>query len=153
MPNEQQRANLKKLADYLAALPEGYGHFNMWVYMKHNGDEVNPQDLDTICYPCGTVACAAGHGPAAGIAVPEGVDDWNSYCHEVFDADPLGEAAQQSVYTWLFTGAWKDTDNTPQGAAKRIYYYLEHDVPHNYTKQLYDSDAYMFAQENSNASE
>jgi hypothetical protein len=129
-----QRENLGKLASYLEGLPEDYQHFEMasWTgdadgeaivnYALHNGGVPS----------CGTVACAVGHGPAAGILVPEKMIcpayaaiglprrvNWWSYS-ALFARDDSPE------FEWLFSGRWSDVDNTPHGAAARIRYVLQH---------------------------
>lgn len=130
-----QRARLDKLATYLEGLPTRYKSFDMsqWIdgledealakYARHNGGM------------CGTVACAAGHGPAAGVLVPprlveiedfagqiSAYVDWEGYC-ELFVGDDLRPRA------WVFNGSWAGVDNHHHGAAARIRYLLDHGSP------------------------
>lgn len=149
MPTEQQLANLARLATKLESLPADYRHFNMGVYV---GFGIHHSfDADAIEYarhngglPCGTAACAAGHGPSAGILVPpqfirapdedeyhEDDDDkpdlmvdWNEYCEHAFGCGPSTDA-----YDWMFSGSWVNHDNHHYGAAARIRYYLANGVP------------------------
>lgn len=124
----ENRVNLEKLASYLESLPEDYQHFDMawWVcsssptkvakYARHNGGVAS----------CGTSACAAGHGPAAGILVPpelicDGVVIWDDYC-QLFVDDADG-------HRWCFGGCWADVDDHHYGAAARIRYLLDHEDP------------------------
>lgn len=100
----EQFANCKKLATYLLELPDDYDQFDMWWYTQ-NGEP--PQNTD-----CGTVACAAGHGPAAGIE-PKPNEGWESYTKRVFSSSH-----------WMFASTWSRHDNTAHGAAKRIIYAL-----------------------------
>jgi len=100
----EQFVNCKKLAAYLLELPDDYDKFDMWWYTR-NGEQ--PQETD-----CGTVACAAGHGPAAGIEPLPG-EYWATYTQRVFSASP-----------WMFASDWSRHDNTAHGAAKRIVYAL-----------------------------
>ncbi len=88
MPNAEQRANLAKLADYLIGLPADYGHFNMETFgglgsEGFGSEDYPPAQADTKLHTCGTVACAAGHGPAAGIP-PKQFDTWDSYIERSF---------------------------------------------------------------------
>jgi hypothetical protein len=127
----KQRANLQKLASYLLALPADYDHFDMSSYLEHNGVQKDPQDYAIICAPCGTVACAVGHGPAAGIEPDPrpAVDDssWFAYCIEKFGLTPGGIA-----WSWCFSATWACHDNTPQGAGQRILTMLGTGVPEDF---------------------
>lgn len=72
---------------------------------------------------CGSVGCAIGHGPEAGLEKHLG-EDWLEYSERVFGLTP-GEPA----WHWCFDCEWSQSDNTPQGAAKRILWLLEHGLP------------------------
>jgi hypothetical protein len=132
MRTEQQNENLRKLATHLENLPKDYEHFDMGVYFDHNGSNHTHEGFNPNT--CGTVACAVGHGPAAGIPVDveEFYDDgkriyWNEYGIRSF-ADDYNE------YKFMFSGAWAYVDDTPHGAAARIRYVLdENPVPDIFT--------------------
>lgn len=136
----KQRANLRKLATYLEQLPKGYKDFDMSSYFTlrerpysiHAPSLLYPTSRSRkAVYPCGSVACAVGHGPAAGVK-PTGVwSSWWGYACKAFGA----AGGDQSVYAWLFSTAWAGVDNTPHGAAKRIRIVLEHGVPDNWSEQ------------------
>ena len=135
------RDNLLKLAIYLEKLPTDYQHFDMGGYYDRYHNLTPEQQVDYALnnggvdkLNCGTVACAVGHGPAAGLLMtPSQVYGrfplWESYCCETFvDIDT-------SEFEWMFGGRWGDVDNTPHGAAKRIRYILNHaDVPHEFSE-------------------
>lgn len=126
MITEQQRANLATLAAYLAALPADYDGFGMRNYAKIPGRGV-------VIYPreatqCGTVCCAAGHGPAAGI-VPGERESWADYVDRAF----IDEIDDEEAWNWCFHHAWSSVDDTPHGAAQRIRYLLEHGVPEDFS--------------------
>lgn len=129
---QQQRFNLHKLADYLDSLPADYEHFGMQTYYSGPGVFVAhdlyvnaPRDFFTVC---GTVACALGHGPAAGIPFTErdfgecigerttGAIDFDKYM-EKFTGDDAWE--------WLFSDEWAEVDNHHYGAAARIRFVLD----------------------------
>jgi hypothetical protein len=140
--NNEQRQNLVKLADYLESLPERYKHFNMSSFADHNGDCNVDKDFEMLVVKkpevflsnCGTVACAVGHGPAAGLApILEEFDiqgrgkqrrvvdfDWHSYTVRVF-----GVYGLTYEFSWMFGGMWSDIDNHHYGAAARIRYFLD----------------------------
>jgi len=117
-----KRKNLQILADYLWALPDDYDKFNMWSYAEN----LVTKEYITAPYQlpqpvCGTVACAAGHGPAAGIK-SRGTETWPKYVKRVFGVENFTDMQR------FFSAEWKGLDNTPKGAAQRIYQYLEKGV-------------------------
>jgi len=65
---------------------------------------------------CGTAACAAGHGPHAGIE-KDSLEYWREYIQRAF-------CLRSNSWSWCFDAEWADIDNTPEGAAKRILYLL-----------------------------
>lgn len=128
----QARNNLELLADYLMTLPEGYEHFDMATY---NEDEVGAINNSSHC---GTSACALGHAPyVKGLPaveedpIIEDHPDFDTYCEVVFNIH-----TDSDEWAWLFSQDWDDVDNTPKGAAKRIYWMLEHGLPPTWNWQL-----------------
>jgi hypothetical protein len=127
----EQRANLAKLADYLAALPADYEQFDMSSFYEDAGSGCGIPLSRGDKPKCGTVACAAGHGIAAGIPARDtDLDMWCFYSQRAFC--PEGEA-----WDWCFEAEWSDVDNTPAGAAARIRLMLKHGVPENYYAQMH----------------
>lgn len=123
---KNQIKNLKKLAKYLYNLPDDYSHFDMGTYCENYWSyyyEVTEVSKETYS-ECGTVACALGHGIAAGVEPYKNVVNWGSYSYENF-----GLQGGSNEFAWCFCGSWETYDNTPKGAAKRIMYMLEHGVP------------------------
>lgn len=125
-----QRRNLAKLAAYLEGLPRDYRHFNMGYYLKlkSNGDELAYVRKNGGVASCGTVACAVGHGPAAGILFRSGdfvwgEPHWRAYA-ERFVPKEHGPDCE-----WAFGGSWSHHDNHHWGAAARIRYLLKHGRP------------------------
>jgi hypothetical protein len=119
---KEHRDNLAKLADYLENLPDDYAKFDMEFFMSADGEPIDtPKTVS-----CGTVACAVGHGPSAGIPVC-GDNNWPDYVQRVFG---VYHARESGAFEWLFAEWWASVDNTPKGAANRIRYYLENGVPH-----------------------
>ncbi len=110
------KENLKKLADYLDTLPPDYIGFDMTFFQ------------------CGTVGCAVGHGPAAGI--PRKYDEpWVFYSQRVFIE---GSKPNDNLHWgWCFSGSWSRVDNSIKGAVMRIRYLIEHgDVPPWYREAI-----------------
>jgi len=129
------RENLEKLASYLEELPEDYNHFGMDWYFTIDDNWYFPEKATN--FTCGTVACAVGHGPAAGLPGYKG-EDWDSYSERVFQLPYL-------EWCWCFSGHWSEVDNTPHGAAKRIRYLMAHGLPENATAQEAGEAPYLFA--------
>ena len=105
------RTNLEILADYLESENLKAG-FSMEKYSEA-GAEYKPV--------CGSVGCAIGHGPHAGIP-KNASESWDAYETRVF-------GLELDVWRWCFSSRWTQIDDTPQGAAKRIRYLLEHGAP------------------------
>lgn len=135
---EQRRENLAKLATYLETLPADYDRFDMGTYLsrpvRSHATKTLRQYLLTNggMHACGSVGCAIGHGPAAGILFAKSmIDDlgavyWSKYVHNFVEAE------FNPAYDWMFHADWKRRDNTPHGAAARIRYYLEHGIPEDF---------------------
>ncbi len=131
--------NLKKLADYLESLPYRYKHFDMLDFLDAQSNEaavVYAKENGGV-HTCGTVACAVGHGPSAGILFRNSdfteeydwnqsafvmAPDWSSYAQRFTGIDdPLSRK-----FEWLFGSDWVEVDNHHYGAAARIRYLLEY---------------------------
>src|SRR3546814_5098206 len=67
---------------YLLRLPADYDDFDMGTFCKLPGTEreFGPGDA----HPCGSVGCALGHGPRAGIHPVLDDDTWPDYCESQF---------------------------------------------------------------------
>lgn len=137
-----QRSNLAKLADYLESLPEDYSHFEMRDYAG-----LRETDPVLVKYArenggvaqCGTVACAVGHGPAAGILFRRKADFytradgtsvllWEPYSARFVPRD----GDEELEFDWAFGSPWAFADNHHWGAAARIRYLLKHGVPEDF---------------------
>jgi len=123
MINGVNRYNLKKLSDYLK------GPLRAEFHMEDYG----MSGIADTAMSCGTVGCAVGHGPFAGIDKIRG-ECWRDYSRRVFVDDDL-DSDTDNTWDWLFDGSWIDTDNTSKGAAARIDWYLTHGVPGDYLSQ------------------
>ena len=139
-----QRTNLKKLAVYLENLPEDYGFFGMRDFNSLEGEIAVEYALKNgglakfaEVNECGTVACAVGHGPSAGILFRKTKDfdtiesldggkfkqpDWDTYSERF-------APRFSNEWDWMFGPDWDDVDDTHRGAAARIRYILDGGEP------------------------
>lgn len=110
--------NLKKLAIYLSTKRPSR-KFSMVTYGSDASGELEPREIEKVP-ECGTVCCAVGNGPRAGI--PAGrCRNWSTYVDKFVTTD--------EEYNWLFDYNWFCRDNTPKGAAYRIGYFLKCGIP------------------------
>tara|TARA_Y100001001_G_C8000065_1_gene305949 strand:- start:1052 stop:1474 length:423 start_codon:yes stop_codon:yes gene_type:complete len=134
------RSNFKKLAAFLETVDDD--QFNMNVFFR-DYDIVENDYLVEGKTTCGTVACAAGWGPAAGILAADNCQYWGDYICDMFlDGEGLSSGLDLNpVYRWVFSEAWSVADNSPKGAAARIRWMLAGkpiDLPiHNETVEKY----------------
>ena len=120
-----RKANLIKLAAYLREVDNT--QFDMSTFYQRQDEHfglVTCCVADVLQYAternyCGTVACAIGCGPAAGMPLIDTDKGWMTYSHRVF---------VNCEHTWdfLFSDGWTRIDNSPGGAATRIEFLLEH---------------------------
>jgi hypothetical protein len=113
--------NFAKLEVFLRALP--MKRFNMQYFRTYqSGDDHEDVEIYEIAGKpvCGTVGCALGWGPEAGV-IPHPRHDrsWYSYSQNRFSTD-------ERIIKWVFDSEWVNHDNTPTGAADRIAYLLKH---------------------------
>lgn len=120
------RSNMERLAAYLEQQDGLKAEFDMsdyWVSDEEQNDSVcQGGDYRT---DCGTIGCAVGHGPYAGVVKRE-CESWGSYHRRCFP--PLTSA----VGCFCFAASWHAVDNTALGAAKRIRTILDRGLPANW---------------------
>ena len=119
------KKNLLKLAAFLEKLPQA--KFDMLSYRLTKGmTATNFYSLDN----CGTIGCAMGYAPfVKGLEVEEedfykSALDFNNYCRRIFRID-IDYCGKKSRWKFIFSYQWRNADNTPQGAAKRIRYLVK----------------------------
>ena len=113
------RRNLKLLADFLSTRVVD-DKFDMCSYSSLDRP---PVDVDKI--DCGTTACAVGWGPVVpGLSSLALHETWGDYCFRVFEVRFF-----TTLWDFLFSGLWYNVDNTPRGAAARIYAMLADENP------------------------
>lgn len=135
----QERDNLLKLADGLEKMPPPDVRFNMDTYCERTFAHFGPT--------CGAVGCAIG--VASYIVEPRlelnehwaalpgrpVFEHWEDFAIRLFGFSNH----KHGIGVWCFSDAWAETDNTPEGAAKRIRWALTLGVPDDYIQQMYGS--------------
>lgn len=121
--SETYEKNLRQLATYLWKLKDSpflkTHAFRMYRYAETAKEGTEATD-------CGSVGCAVGHGPYAGLK-KLGHESWNKYCVRMFAEGAFDSRLDDSpIWNHFFYGAWQHTDDTPRGAARRILYALRH---------------------------
>ena len=133
---KEARDNIKQLAEYLK-LQAGLMDHNQksGFNMAHYFNEENVQHV------CGTSACAVGHygimiggvPEEFGVRLPDkGLVGWVDLCEDFIGIQVKGDTTD--VWDFLFSDRWHLTDNTLLGAAARIEYFLEYDLPVTFIK-------------------
>jgi hypothetical protein len=123
-----KKDNLRALSAGLKSLVD---KFDMSNFVVAGELGVPHQSIQTLIHNCGAAACAVGYGPTFGIRAYHN-ETWDVYAERVFVDD-----VEDSDFNWMFAGEWSEYDNTPQGAAKRIDYFLAYGIPDHFD----DSDA------------
>ena len=119
MTNEQKN-NLVALALALdAPLPAGITFDMSDFQVKHE---------------CGTAACAVGY--AAILFKRTAYDGYFMLSKELFGLDVM-KSPDNEIWSWLFSGAWTLADNTKEGAAARIRWFLRNGLPADAGQQRY----------------
>ncbi len=125
--SQEQFDNLKKLSDYLTKR-DLKACFDMCRFSDSSGFLF----ATTSELVCGTIGCAVGHGPYEGI-VKKDTESWMQYCQRSLG---VKECSLCLLFYFLFSHHWKERDNTPEGAGKRIEYFLKNGLPPNIREQL-----------------
>lgn len=111
-----QRENMYNLAAYL--LGDIQSRFDMSSFCQ-SGNEYK----STVC---GSVGCAIGHNT---YLVDKLLDEgWLSYSFRTL-------VSNINEWLWCFSNRWNETDNTKEGAAKRILWLLEYGLPEDWLNQ------------------
>lgn len=146
---EKQRLRCLVLANYLETLPRNYRHFKMETFFRgKSSDDGNALEAKYAkenggVGHCGTSACAVGHGPSAGIYVPDSMIEftpttyhtgggyhsvnWNDYAKLFvgnFNGDDPEHHERSILFEWMFGGGWRKCDQHHWGAAARIRFVL-----------------------------
>lgn len=139
--SQEHEDSLRKLASYLLQ-PELKAKFDMIAYSDWQHDDESTE--------CGTVGCAAGHGPYAGIEKLS-TESWQEYTVRVFGLKNTGYTNTVIItsgeWSWCFHPNWEEIDNTPSGAAKRILWLLKYGMPNDWKDMIYNGEPLWYNHE------
>jgi hypothetical protein len=139
---DDQRNNLAILSSHLKKVDKKKFNMSYYCVKKYHGgmfsQRLFPYNIVQEYNECDTVACALGHAPMAGIPV-YGNEDWIEYSGRVFGINNNSDFNPRA-WSWLFQYRWVAKDNTPKGAAARIDWLLENNIPEDYNQQMLDSN-------------
>ena len=122
-PNLLQLAHLlEAIADEKFASPYTFDMQNHCTDKDHNPIEVNDYFDGYYASPIGHIALIWGekcyfHGP-----------EWQKLAEE-FTFSIVDTSYQKLIRLWLYTRYWAELDNTPRGAAQRIWFMLTEGIP------------------------
>lgn len=106
------RDNLAKLADGILRIPSD--NFDMEHFSSSNDADENG---------CGSCGCIIGHAPSI-LHISKVGYDWDDYSEHI-----TGLTSYSLGWSWMFDYDWKFLDNTTEGAAFRMRFFLKHGVP------------------------
>jgi hypothetical protein len=120
--------NLIRMADYIETVPQE--KFDM---SEFRNDYWNTKYM--VEPKCNSVGCIIGH-----CTILDDKDLPRNWSEDIDFAEWSQKfigTDDDSVWEYLFDANWRDTDNTPTGAAKRIRYYVANGLPENWQEQLW----------------
>ena len=133
-PTRRQRANLRKHANYLYALPNESKFDMRNLALDYRGDQI--EDVSDVKV-CGTIMCSLGYAALCFPRIARRNDSWDEFCLDIFGMEPFHN---WQAWDFLFSMNWTDRDNTITGAADRIIYFLEKGVPlDNWNPEVYQT--------------
>lgn len=122
----EQIENCKKLIAYLKS-GKLKANFDM------RGFSSFKPEIESKKTNCGTVGCALGHGPYAG--VPKKItESWVDYSANAFG---ISQISLDNKWSFIFSSAWKGFDDTPEGAANRLQIVLDDKYVNNWSYNDY----------------
>jgi len=124
-----KRENLQLMADHLKTnvIPD---NFDMGKYRGDDDDFSSPV--------CGSVGCTVG--TCTVLDVENVIKNFTDTDGEIefgdWSVDFTGLLGGGDEWDWCFDSAWRNTDNTPTGAALRIEWLLKYGLPENWMSQM-----------------
>ncbi len=126
------RENLANMAEYIKTVPPGF--VDMIRFRETNVRDILAKVEQT--HKCNTIGCIIGHCTILDLEenLPR---HWNGDIDfTVWSKQFTGLMPSSDEWKYLFGANWSTVDNTPEGAAKRIYYFLEHGLPATWKDEM-----------------
>ena len=113
------------MADYIETIPQE--QFNMKTYRSGSLESKE----------CDSIGCVIGH---CIILDSRPIDDFPKLIDNYIGYSKWSEkftklSRYSPEWSWCFSSDWEGVDNTPEGAAKRIRYLVNHGLPENHREQ------------------
>ncbi len=120
------KENLQKMADYIRTIPEE--KFDMRDYRSFD---------DKFSTECDSVACVIGHCTVLDKEniLENFIKSSGNICFTEWSYDFTGIMSNE--WYWCFSSYWTDTDNTVEGAARRIEWLINNGLPEDWEKQMH----------------
>jgi hypothetical protein len=120
------RENLQKMADHIRTIPQEVFAMN---YYRSN-TTIDQRDTE-----CNSVGCVIGHSitlaPNMVVRYPDQSIDFEEWSEEF-----TGIESSNNEWDWLFSSGWHGVDNSPEGAALRIEWFLKNGLPEDWNEQM-----------------
>ena len=117
------KENLLRMADYSETIPQE--RFDVEIFREDNNHNT---------HECKSVGCTIGHCTILdkydNVPLFRGLINYVQWSYQFTGISKVSE------WEYLFSADWKDVDNTPTGAAKRIRHFVENGLPDNWEEQI-----------------
>lgn len=122
------KENLRKMAEYIRTVPQE--DFNMAYFRRENADLVNVE--------CNSVGCVIGHCTHLDAinVIKKYIRIDRTIRFSAWAADFTGLPVYSDGFRWCFDSEWIVSDNTPEGAARRIEWLIDKGLPENWQEQM-----------------
>ena len=124
------RENLGRMSDYIRTISQE--QFSMIDYRSGQQETIE----------CDSVGCIIGHCTI--LDLPENIPirtyfhgGGNSKLFDIWSTRFTGLESHSKEWLWCFAYYWKYSDDTPEGASKRIDYLLDNGLPKNWYEQMH----------------
>jgi hypothetical protein len=119
--------NLLKAAAYIRTVPQSKFDMDIW----RGTDKNKPQ------HECKSIGCVIGHCTILDPNIKKAVKKYSlGLSFDYYDWATDFFTLEYDQWEWCFSYVWKNSDNTPEGAALRIEWLINHGLPDNWEKQM-----------------
>lgn len=123
------KENLQRMADHIRTVPQEMFHMRCYRGIIKDDELIDASDCFSAV-ECETLGCIIGHSlvlaPELVVKNEKGVIQYADWSEEF-----TGIVWASSEWYWCFSFDWEYLDNTPEGAALRIEWLINHGLPKN----------------------